>query len=169
MCNARFMEALSSYWNPWKCKMKLLVLFLLDGTSRNAWIIWTWSRSLPSVQASHNENPLLHSAQKKFSESWLKPRCQLAGKLQKCTDLFFFFAFFSAGSADARDVPLHHRGTIEQRQPPWAPQGKEEERCDCVPESRICPSFHGKLQDVHFSTSHIDTLAKRIHKCACSL
>lgn len=130
MCNARFMEALSSYWNPWKCKMELSGLFLLDDMSRNAWTIWTWDWSLPSAQASHNESPLLHSAQKKFSKSWLQPWCQLAGKLQKCTDSFFSFAFLSAGSADTQDVLLHHWVITEQRQPPWASQGEKKERKD---------------------------------------
>lgn len=171
MCNARFMEALCSYWNPWKCKTELSGLFLLDDMSRNVWTIWTWDRSLPSAQASHNESPLLHSAQKTFSKSWLQPWCQLAGKLQKCTDSFFLFAFLSAGSADTQDVLLHHwvyhRAASATLGITRRKEGKE--RCDWVPESRICPSFHGKWQDIHFSTSYTHIVTKCIHKCACWL
>lgn len=95
MCNASFVEAFASYWNPWKCKMELSGLFLLDDPSRNAWTVWTWNKPLPWVEASRKGNPLLHSAQQKFSKPWLKLWCQLAGKLSNSTALFCFFAFLS--------------------------------------------------------------------------
>ena len=57
--------------------------------------VWRWNKPLLSVEASHKGNPLLHSAQQKFSKPWLKLWCQLAEKLNNCTSLFHFFAFLS--------------------------------------------------------------------------
>lgn len=142
MRNLRFIEASPSYWNPWKCKMELLGFLLLDDPSRNTWAIWTWNKPSLSVEASHKGNPLLRSAQQNLSKPWLKPRCQLAEKLNNCTDLFYFFAFLSLFPFSDRSVskpglaspvfaPRHNpTGWFSSpRTPLWAAQTRGGLRC----------------------------------------
>lgn len=106
------MGALGSYWNPWKRKMELSVLFLLDGPSRNTWPFWTSNKDFISVETSHKENPLLRSTSRSYANlgpNWdvsLQRSFQshLFNFLNLFISLFPFSVFFLSKSGSASPV-----------------------------------------------------------------